>query len=130
MKSVAINKNGSLRYKHYRFFLHYNKPTSAKMGVAVWTVHWRGACYQVLNIECRVATETHTRKTQPRGVVRGYADILELSGAMPEKSTMYTNACLCWAEEFYSIGPDVLAARTTVVSVAGYRGKFPPRKSG
>ena len=113
--NISLDENGSVKYKHYRFFLHYNKPMSASMGVAVWTVHWRGNCFQALNIRCRVPTETHTRKTQPRGVIRGYADMLELSGPLPEKNTLYTKAYICMASEYLAIRPDALASRTMIV---------------
>lgn len=134
--NIKLDECGSVKYKHYRFFLHYNKPMSASMGLAVWTVHWRGNCFQALNIQCQVPTETHTRKIQPRGVVRGYADMLELSGPLPEKDTLYTKAYICMASEYIAIRPDALASRTMIVREAGeghpgnhHRKESPPRKS-
>lgn len=64
--------------KPFRFWFHYNKPTSKKMEMPVWTVHWRGTCYQVLRIQCNVDTETHGRNSQPHAVVRGFAHHVEL----------------------------------------------------
>lgn len=53
------------------FWFHYNKPASARAGRPVLTVHYRGACHLVNDIECNVPTRTRTRKTQPRCVVTG-----------------------------------------------------------
>ena len=117
--NISLDERGSVKYKHYRFFLHYNKPMSASMGVAVWTVHWRGNCFQALNIRCRCHSETHTRKTQPRGVIRGWADMLELSGPLPEKDTLYSKAYLCMASEYVQIYPKALASRTMIVRDIG-----------
>lgn len=59
----------------YRFFYHYRRQ-DGKM-----SVHHRGVCYPTENVECRVPTETHRRKIQPRLVIRGYAsDILLQDG--------------------------------------------------
>jgi len=80
--------------KPYRFWFHYNKPMSRKIGMAVWTVHWRGKCYQALNIKCNTITETHEKSRQPHAVVRGMAHTLELRGPLPEKGTLYTTALL------------------------------------
>ena len=75
-----------------RVWFHYNKPYSKMMGVAVWTVHWKQKCYQVLNIKCNVVTETHERNSQPHAIVRGKARIVELAGPLPEKQSLYTSA--------------------------------------
>jgi len=78
--------------KPFRVWFHYNKPTSRMMEMPVWTVHWRGKCYQVLNIQCNVDTETHGRNSQPHAVVRGFAHHVELRGPMPEKHCLYHTA--------------------------------------
>lgn len=41
-------------------------------GRTVWSVHFMGRCYLAYKVVCDgVHTETHVRKTQPRGVVKG-----------------------------------------------------------
>jgi len=76
----------------WRFWFHYNKPMSRKMDMAVWTVHWKDKCYQVLNIKCNTEAETYGRSSQPHAIVRGKAHMLELRGPLPEKETLYTTA--------------------------------------
>lgn len=53
--------------KHYRFFYHYNKHQQ-KM-----TVHFRGTCHIVKDVQCRVPCETKWSLTQPYLVMRGHA---------------------------------------------------------
>ena len=62
------------------------------MELPVWTVHWRGKCYQVLRIQCNVDTETHGRSSQPHAIVRGFAHLVELRGPLPERNNLYTTA--------------------------------------
>ena len=57
----------------YRFFFHYNKPESKAQGCNVLTVHWDKQCHFVNDIKCFAETETHTQKTQPHCIVRGWA---------------------------------------------------------
>lgn len=59
--------------KKYRFFLHYNKPLTKIRGVHTWSVHFKKRCYFTENIECKVATESKTNKTQPYVVMQGMA---------------------------------------------------------
>lgn len=59
--------------KFYSFWFHYNKPESKKRGKPVWTIHFKSVCYIAENIICSVNTQTHTRKRQPFGVVKGRA---------------------------------------------------------
>jgi hypothetical protein len=57
--------------KKYRFFFHYRKQTSGM------TVHFRGQCIPVHDVECRVKCETKRKKTQPHLVLQGYcSDVL------------------------------------------------------
>lgn len=51
-----------------RFSFHYNRPNDRM------TVHWKGECIIVDHVECRVPTETHRSKQQPRVSVRGWAE--------------------------------------------------------
>jgi hypothetical protein len=53
------------------FFFHYNKPASLKTGKQQITVHYKGCCHIVDNIECEVPTKGRLRKTQPRFVIAG-----------------------------------------------------------
>ncbi len=78
--------------KPRRVWFHYNKPYSNKMGMAVWTVHWKQKCYQVLNIKCTIPTETHERNSQPHAIVRGMANLVDLKGPLPDRGSMYTTA--------------------------------------
>ena len=38
------------------------------------SVHFRGKCYIVENVICEVESQTKWNKTQPRVVMRGFAD--------------------------------------------------------
>jgi hypothetical protein len=51
-----------------RFFFHYNKHTG------FMTVHYRGVCIPVKDVKCLVPVETKYNKTQPRLVLRGWAE--------------------------------------------------------
>ena len=62
--------------KTYRFFYHYNKPLSQRIGKTMWSVHFRGTCFFAESIRCNVASESKTRKTQPRAVMQGYASFV------------------------------------------------------
>jgi hypothetical protein len=53
--------------KKYRFFYHYYRQYKCM------SVHFRGKCYKVDDIECRVGCETKWNKTQPNLVLRGWA---------------------------------------------------------
>lgn len=59
--------------KKYRFFMHYNKPASLRAGKRLWSVHFRGTCHIVENVESVVPWETKTRKIQPFCVIQGMA---------------------------------------------------------
>jgi hypothetical protein len=51
----------------YKAILHFNKQGSTKN--RPWTVHYRGVCYLVSEIECRVPMRSEfkpDRKTNPR----------------------------------------------------------------
>lgn len=64
--------------KKYRFFLHYNKPLSKQRGIHIWSVHFRGKCHFVENIDCHAKTESKTNKTQPFVVMRGFANTVNI----------------------------------------------------
>lgn len=54
-----------------RFFYHYNKPASISQGCTMWTVHYKGICHIVTDIDCTVPTQTKSNVRQPRAVVVG-----------------------------------------------------------
>jgi hypothetical protein len=57
--------------KKYKFFFHYRKQTGGM------TVHFKGKCIPVYDVECRVKCETKRNKNQPRLVISGYcSDVL------------------------------------------------------
>lgn len=58
--------------KKYRFFYHYRKETGGM------TVHFRKKCYAVENVNCKVACETKFNKQQPRLVMQGFAESVEI----------------------------------------------------
>lgn len=60
--------------KTYRFFYHYFK-AKKKM-----SVHFRGICTVVDNIECKTACETKWKKTQPNLVMQGMAKNVTFAG--------------------------------------------------
>ena len=60
-------KNKNIR----AFWFHYNKPEASRRGKPVWTVHYKGVCHLVENVEFYVPLKTRVRRTQPRGVLCG-----------------------------------------------------------
>lgn len=60
--------------KPRRFFYHFNKKHN-KM-----TIHYRGVCHIVGDVDCRVSCETKWNKRQPRLVMRGFAEDLIIEG--------------------------------------------------
>lgn len=43
-----------MRMKRWKAVMHFNKPGSKAANPTPWTVHWRGTCYAVKQIECQV----------------------------------------------------------------------------
>lgn len=60
------------------FWYHYNKPASLKSKKPKLTLHFSKACHIVESIVCDVKTFTHLRKDQPRIVVKGHANKIEI----------------------------------------------------
>lgn len=60
--------------RKHRFFYHFYKQ-KGKM-----SVHFRGACSTVDDVECKVPCETKWNKTQPMLVMRGWANNVTFSG--------------------------------------------------
>lgn len=61
-----------------RFFFHYNKPESAKAGTPKLSVHYKGTCFIVDHINCHVPTQSKIRSTQPRVVMQGFAEVVDI----------------------------------------------------
>lgn len=53
--------------KKYRFFYHYFRQ-KRKM-----SIHWRGSCTVVRDVQCNVPCETKFNKRQPFLVMQGFA---------------------------------------------------------
>ena len=62
--------------KQYRFFYHYYKAKN-KM-----SVHFRGVCHVVNNVECKVACQTKWSKKQPNLTMIGYAKNVEINNGV------------------------------------------------
>lgn len=54
-----------------KFFLHYNKPASQRLGKHMWSVHWNKVCHIVDEINCQQPTYSKARKRQPYLVMEG-----------------------------------------------------------
>jgi len=66
-----------------RFWFHYNKPASRREERNVLTLHWKGTCHRVHSVKCLVPVESHNRKTQPKCIMRGFAEnvsIVDING--------------------------------------------------
>jgi len=63
----------------YSFYFHYNKPASVKARSNRLSIHHRGICHVVEEIDCRVPIKTRRRKTQPHCVMTGKATTLTIS---------------------------------------------------
>jgi hypothetical protein len=58
----------------YRFFFHYRKQTGGM------TVHFRGQCIPIRDVECKVKCETKRNKTQPYLVLQGFCSDVIVEG--------------------------------------------------
>ncbi len=57
------------------FWFHYNKPESARRGRNVLTIHHKGKCEFVTDINCHVELTVRHRKQQPRCVMAGKGNV-------------------------------------------------------
>lgn len=64
------------------FFFHFNKPASQREGKPQVSVHFKGACHMVDNVVCDVPTVGRSRKTQPKFVMCGLAENLEIKNGI------------------------------------------------
>ncbi len=62
-----------------RFWFHYNKPASRSAGLNILTLHWGGTCYLVNDIVCNRPVETHHQNRQPHCIMRGFAEMVDLT---------------------------------------------------
>ena len=60
------------------FFFHYNKPASRKAGKNKATIHFNGQCMIVDDLKCSVPIFSRSRKSQPRWVIAGKANNIEI----------------------------------------------------
>ena len=66
--------------KTYKAIMHFNKPSSAKG--KPWTVHYRGTCYVVAKVICKVSMVSEwkpTRKNNPRAFFTAQASRLTIN---------------------------------------------------
>jgi len=61
-----------------KFFFHYNKPQSKKVGKPQLSLHYKNICHIVDNIECFVPTTGRIRKSQPYFVMTGSAKSISI----------------------------------------------------
>ena len=64
------------------FFYHYNRPKSAQLKRPVISVHFKGICHFVDNVEIHVPTKGRIRKTQPRFVIAGRAKNISINNGV------------------------------------------------
>jgi hypothetical protein len=69
--------------KTYSFFAHFNRISMQRGLRAVWTVHFRGACYPANEVLFKVPIHTRFRPEgrQPRAVLLGRAERLVYAGS-------------------------------------------------
>jgi hypothetical protein len=74
--------------KTYKAIMHFNKPGS-RQGKP-WTVHYRGVCYVVTSIDCRIAMRSEwkpEKKQNPRAFFTAQVSKLEIT---PENVAILT----------------------------------------
>jgi hypothetical protein len=68
-----------MNYRPTRFFFHFNRPASLKAGTPKLSIHWNNSCRIVDKIICNVPTESRINKRQPRVVMIGKSNYIEVS---------------------------------------------------
>jgi len=66
--------------KTYKAIMHFNKPAASKG--TPWTVHYRGTCFVVSEIQCRVPMKSEfkpEKKTNPRAFFTAQVSQLEIT---------------------------------------------------
>lgn len=61
-----------------KFWFHYNKPFSKKANKPQITIHYKGKCLIVDNLNCHVVTNGRIRKIQPYFVIEGRCNTIEI----------------------------------------------------
>lgn len=61
-----------------RFFYHYNKPASAQRGHPTISLHFKGKCHLVDQLDCGVPTNSRTHETSPKFVMVGDAKTIRI----------------------------------------------------
>lgn len=62
--------------KSFAFWFHYNKPETQRRGKVTLSLHYKGQCHLIDNIECFVTVAGRIRKDQPRFVMAGRAHMV------------------------------------------------------
>jgi len=60
------------------FWFHYNKQMSKKHNKTILTLHYKKTCHYIENIIINVPTWGHFKKDQPRFVIKGNANNIEI----------------------------------------------------
>lgn len=70
--------------RRYAFFAHFNRVNMQRGDARVWTVHYRGVCYQATEIVFWVPVRTRyvANGKQPRATLRGYARHVAFEGTI------------------------------------------------
>jgi hypothetical protein len=61
-----------------KFFYHYNKPATQRLGVATISVHYDKKCHLVQGIEVSVPTVSKINKRSPQFVMTGYCSSFKI----------------------------------------------------
>jgi hypothetical protein len=61
-----------------RFWFHYNRQASAAAGAPRLSLHYRGRCHLVSSLDVRCRTWSRARTQQPRLVICGDAERIEI----------------------------------------------------
>lgn len=61
------------------FYFHYNKPASLKAEKVQVSLHYSGMCYIVDNVDCRVPVKGRISVRQPRFVMAGKANSININ---------------------------------------------------
>lgn len=69
-----------MTYTTWRFFSHFNRVNMQRGNPNVWTVHFRGTCYQGEEVVFNVPTFTEYKPKgqQPRAKIRGRAHFVNI----------------------------------------------------
>lgn len=67
-----------MKTKKYRVWIHFNRSNMQKGDPRVWSVHFRGTCYQVPAFSCTAQLTSSYKASgrQPRAVLKGWASEL------------------------------------------------------